>query len=104
VDQYQLYDVSTNQIIDNEWKRFFYLLKNRNVDAVGFTSPSSVRALFQIVERGANHDDLIYLRHLNGLVSIGHKTTAELKNYASGRIFEAEEHTLDGMAMVSRLI
>jgi uroporphyrinogen-III synthase len=104
VDQHQLYDVSTNSVIDSEWKRFFYLLRNRNVDAVGFTSPSSVRALFQIVERGASHDDMIYLRHLNGLVSIGHKTTAELKNHCSGRIVEAVEHTLDGIALASRLI
>jgi uroporphyrinogen-III synthase len=104
VDQYQLYDVSTNSIIDNEWKWFFYLLRNRNVSAVGFTSPSSVRALFQIVEREASNDDMNYLRHLNGLVSIGHKTTTELRNYASGRIVEAVEHTLDGVASASRLI
>jgi uroporphyrinogen-III synthase len=104
VDQYQLYDTSINSIIDNEWNRFFYLLRNRNMDAVGFTSPSSVRALFQIVEKGASCDDMNYLKHLNGLVSIGHKTTAELKKYTSVRIIEAAEHTLDGIAQASKLI
>jgi uroporphyrinogen-III synthase len=104
VDQYQLYDTSTNSTIDNEWKCFFYLLRDRNVDAVGFTSPSSVRALFQIVKKEASRDDLIYLRHLNGLVSIGHKTSTELKKHASGRIIEAEEHTLNGMVQASELI
>ncbi len=104
VDQYQLYDTSTNSTIDNEWKRFFYLLRNRNLDAVGFTSPSSVKALFQIVEKEASRDDTIYLRHLNGLVSIGGKTTKELKKHTSGRIIEAVEHTLNGMVKASKLI
>lgn len=104
VDQYQLYDTSTNSTIDNEWKWFFYLLRDRNVDAVGFTSPSSVRALFQIVEREASRDEMIYLRHLNGLVSIGHNTTTELKKHTSGRIIEAVEHTLNGIVEASKLI
>jgi uroporphyrinogen-III synthase len=104
VDQYHLYDTSTNSTIDNEWKCFFYLLRDRNVDAVGFTSPSSVRALFQIVEKEVSRDDLTYLRHLNGLVSIGHKTSTELKKHASGRIVEAVEHTLNGMMQASKLI
>jgi uroporphyrinogen-III synthase len=104
VDQYQLYDTSTNSTIDDEWKWFFYLLRDRNVDAVGFTSPSSVRAFFQIVEREASHDDVIYLRHLNGLVSIGYKTTTELNKQASGRIIEAGEHSLNGMVEASKLI
>ncbi|MGI0001871.1 MAG: uroporphyrinogen-III synthase, partial [Nitrososphaeraceae archaeon] len=49
VDEYQLYDTLANRTIDKEWEWFFYLLGNRKVDAVGFTSPSSVRAVFQIV-------------------------------------------------------
>jgi uroporphyrinogen-III synthase len=104
VDQYQLYDTSTNSTIDSEWKWFFYLLRNRNVDAVGFTSPSSVRALFQIVEREASRNEMIYLRRLNGLVSIGQKTTTELKIHTSGRIVEAVEHTLNGIVEASKLI
>ena len=104
VDQYQLYDVSTNLDIDNQWKGFFYLLRDKNLDAVGFTSPSSVKALFQIVEKQASNDDLIYLRRHNGLVSIGHKTSAELKKHASGRIIEAIEHTLNGMVETSKLV
>ena len=104
VEQYQLYDTSTNSAIDNEWKEFFYLLRNRILDGVGFTSPSSVKALFQIVEKEASRDDMIYLRYLNGLVSIGGKTTKELKKHTSGRIIEAVEHTLNGIAKASKLI
>lgn len=104
VDQYRLYKTSTNPIIDDEWRRFFYLLTDRNMDAIGFTSPSSVRALFQIVERELSIEDMIYLRHLDGLISIGQKTTAELTKYASGRIIEALEHTLDGIVEASKLI
>ena len=104
VDEYQLYDTLANRTIDKEWEWFFYLLGNRKVDAVGFTSPSSVRAVFQIVEKEASRDDMSYLSHLNGLVSIGHKTTTELKKYASGRIIEAVEHTLNGIVEASKLL
>jgi hypothetical protein len=38
------------------------------------------------------------------LVSIGHKTSTELKKHASGRIVEAVEHTLNGMMQASKLI
>ena len=104
VDQYRLYDVSTNLIIDNQWKWFFYLLRDKSLDAVGFTSPSSVKSLFQIVRNQASNDDLIYLQSHNALVSIGQKTSEELKKHASGRIVEAVEHTLNGMAEASTLI
>jgi uroporphyrinogen III methyltransferase/synthase len=104
VDQYQLYDVSTNLIIDNQWKWFLYLLRDKNLDAVGFTSPSSVKALFQIVKNRASNEDQIYLRSHNALVSIGQKTSQELKKYASGRIVEAVEHNLNGMAEASRFV
>ncbi len=104
VDEYQLYHTLVNRTIDKEWKWFFYLLGKRKVDAVGFTSPSSVRAVFQIVEKEASRDDVTYLSHLNGLVSIGQKTTLELKKYASGRIIEAVEHTLNGIVEASRLL
>lgn len=104
VDQYQLYKTTTNPIIDNEWRQFFHLLTDRNIDAIGFTSPSSVKALFYIVERELSNNDLIYLRHLDSLISIGHKTTAELKKHASGRIIEALEHNLDGIVEASKLI
>ena len=104
VDQFPLYDIATNSTIDSEWKRFFNLLRERSVNAVGFTSPSSVRALFQIVEREVSSDELNYLRHVSGLVSIGHKTTNELKKHTSGPIIEAVEHTLHGIVEASKLI
>ena len=104
VDQYRLYMTTTNPVIDSEWRQFFHLLLDRNIDAIGFTSPSSVRALFHIVERELSNDELIYLRHLDSLISIGHKTTAELKKHASGQIIEALEHTLDGIVEASKLI
>jgi uroporphyrinogen-III synthase len=104
VDEYQLYNTLVNRTIDNEWKWFFYLLGKRKVNAVGFTSPSSVRAVFQIVGKETSGDDVTYLSHLNGLVSIGQKTTIELKKYASGRIIEAVEHTLNGIVEASRLL
>jgi uroporphyrinogen-III synthase len=47
---------------------------------------------------------LIYLQSHNALVSIGQKTSEELKKHASGRIVEAVEHTLNGMAEASTLI
>ena len=104
VDQYRLYNTSTNPIIDNEWRLFFHLLANRKIDAVGFTSPSSVRALFEIVDRGLSSDDMIYLKALKGLISIGHKTTKELRKHASGRVIEAAEHTLGGIVEASKSI
>ena len=104
VDQFPLYDIATNSTVDSDWKRFFNLLREKRVNAVGFTSPSSVRALFQIVEREVTRDELNYLRHVSGLVSIGHKTTNELKKHTSGPIIEAVEHTLYGIVEASKLI
>lgn len=104
VDQFHLYDISTNPTIDSEWKWFFNLLRGRNVDAVGFTSPSSVRALFQITEREVRYDELAHLRQMKGLISIGHKTTIELRKHTSGPIIEAVEHTLNGIVEASMLV
>ena len=104
VDQFHLYDISTNPTIDSEWEWFFNLLRDRNIDAVGFTSPSSVRALFQITERELRYDELAHLMQMKGLISIGHKTTIELRKHTSGSIIEAVEHTLNGIVEASRLI
>jgi uroporphyrinogen-III synthase len=104
VDQFHIYDTVTNSVFDREWIRFFELLRQRKIVAIGFTSPSSVRAFFQILSEKVTQEDLSYVKRLKGLISIGDSTTAELKRHSPGPFIEAVEHTLKGILEASKSV
>lgn len=104
VDQFYLYDIKANSVVDEEWAWFFDLLRGRKIDAIGFTSASSARAFFQILQRELGWEELSYVRQMKGLVSIGHMTTSELKKHAPGPFIEAVEHTLQGILEASKAV
>ena len=102
VDQFYLYDVRANSEVDEGWAYFFSLLRDMKINAIGFTSASSVRAFFEIIQRELGRKEMSYIRQMKGLVSIGHLTTAELKKNAPGPFIEAVEHTLNGIMEASK--
>jgi uroporphyrinogen-III synthase len=103
VDQFYLYDVRANSEVDEGWAYFFSLLRDRKINAIGFTSASSVRAFFEIIQRELGTTEVSYVRQMKGLVSIGYMTTAELKKNAPGPFIEAAEHTLNGIREASKV-
>jgi uroporphyrinogen-III synthase len=97
VDEVILYNVKTPKAIDNNiWEEFVLVLTTRKLDCIIFTSPSSVRAFFEILK---NYYDLYNiedeLSHIKTIIAIGPKTWQELK----GRGIQAsiaEIHTIIG--------
>jgi uroporphyrinogen-III synthase len=93
VTEVMLYGVRTSKP-SKDWQDFAKLLRRGGVDAVIFTSASSVRSFFELLEPvlpGAGAE----LDKLTRLMSIGPFTSQELRNRRV-KYFEAQEHTLRG--------
>jgi uroporphyrinogen-III synthase len=100
VDEVLLYTVRTAPVAF-VWTEFSGLLTQKKVDAVIFTSASSVRSFFEIMEKlGAGN---LQLDSLTKAVSIGPFTSKELKSRKI-KYFEAEEHTVAGALELARKI
>jgi uroporphyrinogen-III synthase len=92
VDEILLYTVRTGPVTF-VWKEFSELLQQKKVDAVIFTSASSVNSFFEIL--GKMLAGSLELDSLTKVVSIGPFTTKELKK-RKVKCFEAKEHTVRG--------
>lgn len=92
VDEIPLYTVRTSAVTF-VWSEFSELLQQKKVDAVIFTSTSSVNSFFEIL--GKLFPGSPPLDTLTNVVSIGPFTTKELKKRRI-RCFEAQEHTIRG--------
>jgi uroporphyrinogen-III synthase len=92
VDEIPLYTVRTSPVTF-VWKEFSDLLQQKKVDAVVFTSSSSVNSFFEILGKVSTGD--LQLDSITKVVSIGPFTTKELKKRKI-KCFEAKEHTVRG--------
>jgi uroporphyrinogen-III synthase len=92
VDEVLLYTVRTSTITPI-WREFAGLLRQKNVDAVIFTSASNVGSFFEIM--GNVFSGNLQLDSLTKVVSIGPFTSKELDKKRI-RCFEAKEHTVRG--------
>lgn len=108
VDEVLLYTVRTARPTP-AWKRFAALLAQKKVDAVVFTSASSVSSFFEIlgqvtaargkkegVSAAANRGQAQELGSLTKVVSIGPFTSRRLGDMGVTAFLEAKEHTVRG--------
>ncbi len=96
VDEIYLYSVRTSEAGSNVWKEFVSLLNARMLDCIVFTSASSVKAFFKILEN--NHRLSNIQDKLNGIkmiIAIGPLTWQELERLKI-RATVAEIHTING--------
>jgi uroporphyrinogen-III synthase len=96
VDEIYLYGVRTSEAGSNVWKEFVSLLNARMLDCIVFTSASSVKAFFKILEN--NHRLSNIQNKLNGIktiIAIGPLTWQELERLGIQATI-AEIHTLNG--------
>lgn len=100
VDEIRLYSVRTCAPT-LAWSEFSELLLQKKVDAVIFTSSSSVNSFFEILEKVSPESPPI--DGLTKAVSIGPFTTRELKK-RNIKCFEAQEHTVKGALDVAKKI
>ena len=96
IDEIYLYSVRTSEAGSNIWKEFVSLLNARMLDCIVFTSASSVKAFFKILEN--NHKLSNIQDKLNGIkmiIAIGPLTWQELERLKI-RATVAEIHTING--------
>lgn len=100
VDEILFYTVRTGAVTF-AWSEFSDMLLQKKVDAVIFTSASSVSSFFEIM--GKLSEGHLQLDNLAKVVSIGPITSKELKGRKI-ECFEAQEHTVRGALEIAREI
>jgi len=108
LDQIFIYETTEfNKVSESqEWTKFIELDKNHE-NYIIFTSPSSVRAFFNIITKknlikmtkSTNDKEMLLYKGIKKIISIGPKTSQELHSRKIEYI-EAEHHTIQG-ALVS---
>ena len=89
-----LYDVCAFRDT-TQWNEFRTLFSQNSVDGIIFTSASSVRAFFEIMEKDFEHSKLLEHLHILKVVAIGPFTADELKKFDVQNII-ANVHTVAG--------
>lgn len=89
-----LYDVVPHKET-KEWDEFKTLFSEEKIDGVIFTSASSVRAFFEIIQRNYDKDTIDKKLNNIKIVAIGPFTAAELRKHYTD-ILVAQEHTVPG--------
>lgn len=100
VDEILLYDARTSSITV-VWNEFSDLLLQKKVDAIIFTSVSSVNSFFEIMGKVSASN--LRLDDLVKVISIGPFTSKELKRRKI-RCLEADEHTVRGTLELAKQI
>jgi uroporphyrinogen-III synthase len=93
VDELFLYTLRTSQT-NSIWKDFTLLLEQKKVDAIIFTSASTVESFFEIMQR-LSHNPHLLLKAVKAIIAIGPLTNEELIK-RNIRSLEAKEHTIKG--------
>ena len=75
-----LYDVCAFRDT-SQWNEFRTLFSQNSVDGIIFTSASSVRAFFEIMEKDFDHSTLLENLHKTKVIAIGPFTADELKKF-----------------------
>lgn len=91
IDQIFLYTIRTAKPTD-VWKDFVLLLEQAKIDAIIFTSASSVRAFLEIMK---NLQSIFLLKRVKSVISIGPLTSKELRR-RNISYYESKEHTIKG--------
>ena len=89
-----LYDVCAFRD-PTEWNEFRQMFSEKKIDGIIFTSASSVRAFFEIMENDYSQENLIQLLHETKVIAIGPFTADELKKFYVQNII-ADVHTVKG--------
>jgi uroporphyrinogen-III synthase len=84
-----------------EWREFVPLLTKGKVHGIVFTSASSVRAFFEILDKVSKNKER--LDRLTKVISIGPFTSRELENRGIEYV-EAKEHTVKGTFELARRV
>ncbi|MGI0024521.1 MAG: uroporphyrinogen-III synthase [Nitrososphaera sp.] len=100
VDEVMLYTVRASKA-SKEWKQFAASLRNGKIDAIIFTSASSVESFFEVLGRFTDIDT--HLDQAAKVISIGSSTTEPLKKRKI-ECFEAKEHTVRGAFELAKQI
>jgi uroporphyrinogen-III synthase len=93
VDELFLYDVETSPT-SAIWKDFMMLLEKKRIDAIIFTSSSTVQSFFEIMERICS-DVPALIRGVKAVISIGPFTHEELRKKNINSV-ESKIHTIRG--------
>jgi uroporphyrinogen-III synthase len=101
VDEFFLYDVKTS-CTNTMWEDFVALLKQKKVDAIIFTSVSTVQSFFEIMHR-VSYDTYSLMSNVKAIIAIGPATSEELRK-RNIQAFESEEHTVRGTFELAKII
>ena len=94
ITELYLYDVCTFRDT-SQWNEFRQLFSQSKVDGIIFTSASSVRAFFEIMQRDHEQNKLVDILQKITVVSIGPFTADELKKLNVKNVI-ADVHTVSG--------
>jgi len=94
VTEIHLYDVCAFRDT-TQWNEFRKLFSELKIDGIIFTSASSVRAFFEIMQKDHQEKDLLTNLQKINVVAIGPFTTVELKKFNVENI-TAQVHTVPG--------
>ena len=94
VTELYLYDVCAFRDI-SQWNEFRQLFSQNKVDGIIFTSASSVRAFFEIMQKDYEQNKLVVLLQKTIVISIGPFTADELKKLGVENVI-ADVHTVPG--------
>jgi uroporphyrinogen-III synthase len=101
IDEIFLYDVKTS-CTTTIWEDFVALLKQKKVDAIIFTSTSTVKSFFEIMQK-LSYNTYSLLSNVDAIIAIGPATSEELKK-RNIRPFEAKDHTIRGTFDLAKTI
>ena len=94
VKEIHLYDVRSFSDV-SQWKEFSDLFSQNKIDGIVFTSASSVRAFFDILEKNFDEKTLLNNLQKTKIVSIGPFTSEELNKF-NVKNSVANVHTISG--------
>ena len=94
VTELYLYDVCAFRDT-SQWNEFRELFSQNKVDGIIFTSASSVRAFFEIMQRDHEQNKLVDMLEKTTVISIGPFTADELKKLNVKNAI-ADVHTISG--------
>jgi len=94
ITELHLYDVCAFRDT-SQWNVFRELFSQNKVDGIIFTSASSVRAFFEIMEKDHDRTELIHMLQKIAIISIGPFTSDELKKFNVENVI-ADVHTVSG--------
>ena len=101
VEELFLYDVKTS-CTNTIWEDFIMLLKQKKVDAIIFTSASTVESFFEIMLT-LSYNAYSLLSSVKAIIAIGPATSGELRK-RNIRPLEAKEHTIKGTFDLAKIV